>query len=83
MHRKLNKISEWKLRGKPLWLGEYLELEYINYRAARFVIPITVIESKGNVGIGTGTVINPNTILTCAHVLNDIVVNDYITINGK
>ncbi|NLL18045.1 MAG: trypsin-like peptidase domain-containing protein [Clostridia bacterium] len=65
----------------PLWIGECLGLEYIQYRTKDFVVPITGIDSTGGIGIGTGTLINENTILTCEHVLTEMKVDDEVRIN--
>jgi S1-C subfamily serine protease len=66
-----------------LWLGECLGLEFIQYKTSPFVVPITGKDKKGDVGIGTGTLINENTILTCAHVLNEMTVDKTIHIDGR
>jgi len=66
-----------------IWLGEALGLEYVQHKAEPFVIPITGIEPRGNVGIGTGTLINKNTILTCGHVLTGMELDKTIKIDDK
>lgn len=65
-----------------LWLGECLGLEYVEYKSRPFVVAITG-KSNGDEGIGTGTLINEDTILTCAHVINDMTVDPVVKINGK
>lgn len=70
-------------RGNPLWLGECLGLEYILYRTKDFVVPITGKDATGKVGIGTGTLINMDTILTCEHVLTEMSIDETININNK
>lgn len=73
-----------KLQGNNLlWLGECLGLEYVQYRTKDFVVPITGVYEEGQVGIGTGTVINANTILTCGHVIDEMKVDDLVVINKK
>jgi V8-like Glu-specific endopeptidase len=57
----------------------YLGLEYIQHRAKIFVVPITG-SNQGQQGIGTGTLINNDTILTCAHVLNDMEIDSSVKI---
>lgn len=69
-------------KSNSLWLGECLGLEYIQYKTKKLVIPIAGY-ANGQHEIGTGTLINNNTILTCKHVLEDMVVDDTITIDGK
>lgn len=66
-----------------LWLGEALGLEYVQHKTRPFVVPITGMETSGDVGIGTGTLINKNTILTCGHVLNDMRLDKTVQISGK
>lgn len=71
-------------KANMLWIGEILGLEYIQYKLRNFVVPITgrCIETE-KLGIGTGTLINSDTILTCEHVLSDMKVDDSIEIADK
>lgn len=77
--RELSNLQQKNL----LWLGECLGLEFILHKTKNFVIPITGEEPTGKIGIGTGTLINSDTILTCSHVLNDMKVDKTVNIGGR
>lgn len=66
-----------------LWLGEALGLEYIQYKAQEFLVPITGVGSEQKVGIGTGTLVNNDTVMTCAHVLTEMTVDKKIKFKNK
>lgn len=70
-------------KSNTLWLGECVGIEYIWYKIKNFIVPVTGIDSNGSEAIGTGALINSNTILTCQHVLNDMKINDSVMINGN
>jgi Trypsin-like peptidase domain len=59
-------------RESFLWLAPALGAEFIYEYYSKATIQITGKNSKGDVHAGTGIIIAPNWILTCAHVLNDM-----------
>lgn len=67
-------LSELTNRQKEnfLWLAPALGSEFIYDVYSRATIQITGKTSNGDVHAGTGIIIAPNWILTCAHVLNDM-----------
>lgn len=59
-------------RESFLWLAPALGAEFIYDIYSKATIQITGRTSDGGVHAGTGIVIAPNWILTCAHVINDM-----------
>jgi len=66
-----------------LWLGEVLGSQYIGSEIEKDIAYITGITSKGDISVGTGTLISSNVVLTCAHVLSDMAVDNIITVSGQ
>ena len=66
-----------------LWFGDVLGLGYIQYKLSQNVIHITGITPDGNIGNGTGFLINNKTVLTCKHVVENMVPDETVRINGK
>jgi S1-C subfamily serine protease len=66
-----------------LFLGRYLGLELIADAVKYNLAYITGKTKNGDEHVGSGILIAPQVILTCAHVLNDMQVNSYVEINAK
>lgn len=67
-----------------LWLAPALGAEFIYDAYSRATIQITGKTSNGDIHAGTGIIIAPNWILTCAHVLNDMTLdNEQFTLDYK
>ena len=65
-----------------LWLARALGPEFLYNIYAQATIQITGITKDGDAHAGTGLVIAPNWILTCAHVLTDMQVDEEQSILG-
>lgn len=63
-------------RESFLWLVPALGAEFIYDIYSKAVIQIIGKDSNGDVHAGTGVIIAPNWILTCAHVLNDMIIDN-------
>jgi S1-C subfamily serine protease len=66
-----------------LWLSQALGFELINFLMSPYIVPITGKNKLGDENIGTGTIISSRLLVTCAHVLTDMKVDEYITIRDK
>jgi S1-C subfamily serine protease len=66
-----------------LWLGEVLGSQYIGTEIEKDIAYITGTTSKGDISVGTGILISPNAVLTCAHVLSDMTLDNVITVSGQ
>lgn len=64
-----------------LWLAPALGAEFILYGFSVAIVHVTGRNSEG-VRAGTGLMIDPSWILTCAHVLNDMTVDETQVIRG-
>ncbi len=69
------------LAGKGrLWLGSILGADYIGYEIKKDLVLITGITPMGDHAIGTGHLILPGVVLTCAHVLDDMKIAEQVEI---
>lgn len=66
-----------------LWFGEILGSQYIGSEIEKDIAYITGVTPKGDISVGTGTLISESAVLTCAHVVPDMKVDDVITVSGK
>jgi hypothetical protein len=66
-----------------VWLAKALGPELIYSLYSTATAQITGINSHGDVNAGTALVVAPNWLLTCAHVLNDMVVDDSQIVCGQ
>lgn len=58
--------------NNSFWLGSSLGLSFLSHLCSKFVVSIIGKNSNGDVGIGSGIIINNDTILTCKHNLEDL-----------
>lgn len=65
-----------------LWLARVLGPEFLYNVYAQATVQITGVTEDGDAHAGTGLVIAPNWILTCAHVLTDMQVDESQSILG-
>lgn len=65
-----------------LFLGKFLGLRHIANATKGNLACITGKTPKGDEHIGSGILITPNIVLTCAHVLNDMQIDAHLKING-
>ena len=72
-------------RSKGLfWLAAAIGADYLYHMSAPAIIHITGISKQsGDVEAGTGLVIDPHHILTCRHVVTDMVVDQTSDIPGR
>lgn len=68
-------------KGK-LWLGQALGVSFIGHEIEKDIAYIEGATPIGDIGVGTGTLITPNIVLTCAHVVSDMKV-EFVVINSK
>lgn len=66
-----------------LWLGEALGPQYIGSEIEKDIAYITGITPLGDISVGTGVLISSNIILTCAHVVCDMKIDEIIKLGGK
>ncbi len=69
-------------RGGRLWLGRALGPELLHAELANYVTMITGVTPDGDPGVGSGLVVADDLILTCAHVLNDMTVDEEQSVGG-
>jgi hypothetical protein len=65
------------------WLAIALGPELIYSLYSTATVQITGINARGDINAGTALVVAPNWLLTCAHVLNDMVVDDTQIVCGQ
>lgn len=66
-----------------LWLTPALGAEFVRQCFSTITLQITGIAKNGNPAAGTGLAISPNWILTCAHVVKDMKLDDTQEFAGK
>lgn len=66
-----------------LWLARALGPEFLYEAYSQATVQITGVTASGDVHAGTGLVIAPNWLLTCAHVLHDMKVDENQLIFGS
>lgn len=71
-----------KQKTGPCWFAPALGGEFIYSIFGPAALHITGVDSSGDVVAGTGIAINENWILTCAHVLNDMKVDQVQNFGG-
>ena len=69
-------------RAGVFWLAPALGDDFLYHLAAPAIVHITGIDRYGDVCSGTGIIFAPHHILTCAHVVNDMTVNEYQVFQG-
>lgn len=67
----------------PFWLAPALGAEFILHMFSESTFQITGINESGDVRAGTGLLIAPQWLLTCAHVLRDMRVDEMQTFGGN
>jgi hypothetical protein len=70
-------------RKNVLWLTPALGPEFILRAFTPFIVQITGKDKNGDVRAGTGLMIEPNWLLTCAHVLNSMSVDERQIFSGR
>lgn len=66
-----------------LWIGSVLGAEYIGHEIKKLLVRITGITKSGDCSVGTGILVLPGVVLTCAHVIEDMELDDKIEISGQ
>lgn len=72
--------SNKELRGL-LWLGKVLGPGFIGFQIKPALVRITG-KKLGDPAIGTGTHVLPNFVVTCAHVIEDMTIDDMLLVNS-
>jgi len=67
----------------PLWIGEFLGIQYIQHKLKDYVVLITGEDINGDLHNGTGALINGNTILTNRHVITEIKKFETVNVFGN
>jgi len=66
-----------------LWLAPALGAEFILYAFRHSIVHITGINNSGDVHAGTGLMIDPFWVLTCAHVINEMTLDEKQVFGGQ
>ena len=66
-----------------LWLGEAFGLPYVRNKLKNNVVHITGTDKQGIIHNGTGFLINNRTVLTCKHVVTDMISDNKLIILGR
>lgn len=66
-----------------LWLGTALGADYIGHEIRKILVLITGTTEKGDCAVGTGVLIMPGVVVTCAHVLNDMTLDATVQVAGQ
>jgi S1-C subfamily serine protease len=66
-----------------LWLGIALGADYIGHEIRKILVLITGTTEKGDCAIGTGVLIMPGVVVTCAHVLKDMTLDATVQVAGQ
>lgn len=77
----MRELTEREKKGR-LWLGSILGSAYVGHEIEKDIVYIEGTTPKGDISVGTGTLITDGVILTCAHVVDDMKV-DYVKIRGQ
>ena len=78
----LKEFTEREKKGR-FWLSECLGPEYVYKFFGNLIIHIVGMTSDGDEHGGTGVIINDKLVLTCKHVIDEMVINDTQFINGS
>ncbi len=70
-------------RRNTLWLGEAFGFPYLHEKLKANVVHITGHGKDDRIGNGSGFLLNSNTVLTCKHVVTDMVPDERLDIAGK
>ena len=77
----MREFTEREKKGS-LWLGTILGSAYVGHEIEKDVVYIEGTTPKGDISVGTGTLISDGAILTCAHVVDDMKV-EHVIIRGN
>jgi len=66
-----------------LWLGNVLGADYIGYEIKKDLVLITGVTPAGDCAVGTGLLIIPGVVLTCAHVVDDMKIEEQVEIGSR
>jgi hypothetical protein len=66
-----------------LWLGSVLKEEFIGNEIQKDIAYIEGKTLKGDISVGTGILVSSKAVLTCAHVVDDMKLDEYIQIGGR
>lgn len=77
----MKELSTIQQKG-TLWLGSALGAGYIGNEIKKDIVLIIGKTKQGDCAVGTGLLIAPGKILTCAHVLDDMKVDDHVEVHG-
>jgi S1-C subfamily serine protease len=66
-----------------LWLAPALGPDHLYAEYSKVTVHLTGINEKGDVTAGTGLLVAPTFILTCAHVVNDMDINETQKVQGQ
>jgi hypothetical protein len=66
-----------------LFLGRYIGADFIADQIRYDLAYITGTTKKDDRHVGSGVALNENLVLTCAHVIKDMTLDDVLEINGK
>lgn len=61
-----------------LWLGNILGADYIGHEIKKDLVLITGVTAAGDCAVGTGLLVIPGVVLTCAHVIDDMKIDDRV-----
>ncbi len=77
----MKELTQLQVKGK-LWLAPVLGAEFLHLMYAPFTHQITGKSLKGDEHAGTALAIAPNWLLTCGHVVRDMVVDEVQMLGG-
>ena len=63
-----------------LWLTRALGMDFLARSVGSVVVPITGTHRRGGVQVGSGLLLDGSHLLTCAHVVNDMLVDEYLEV---
>lgn len=78
----MRELTEREKRS-VLWLAPALGAEFLLHMFSEATFQITGVNKSGDVRAGTGLLIAPEWLLTCAHVIKDMTVNEMQTFGDK